>query len=99
MPVQDAQGRWISDDGLQYWDGTAWRPTGAQAGGRRGISALPAVLIGCGFALVIVLVLGIGAVVFVLNNQDFQRGFCDSWNNNADQQQTPCPFHPPPASP
>ena len=40
MPHQDAQGRWISDDGLQYWDGNAWRPTTAQAAPRRGISAV-----------------------------------------------------------
>ena len=76
MPKQDPQGRWISDDGLQYWDGAAWRPLGVQAA--RGVrSALPAVLIGCGFALVVVLVLTIGAAVFALNSPDFQRGFCN----------------------
>ena len=32
MPRQDAQGRWISDDGLQYWDGTAWREARALKG-------------------------------------------------------------------
>ncbi len=26
MPRQDAQGRWISDDGLQYWDRVHWPP-------------------------------------------------------------------------
>lgn len=26
MPSQDAQGRWISDDGRSYWDGAAWKP-------------------------------------------------------------------------
>lgn len=31
MPSQDAQGRWISDDGRSYWDGAAWRPLEAQA--------------------------------------------------------------------
>ena len=76
MPRQDAQGRWISDDGLQYWDGTAWRPVGVQAAPKRGISALPAVLIGCGFALVIVLVVGIGLTVFALNSPDFQLPRC-----------------------
>ena len=95
MPTQDAQGRWISDDGLQYWDGAAWRPIGAQAAPRRGISALPAVLIGCGFALVIVLVIGIGLTVFALNSPDFQRSFCNGWNSN-NSQNLDCPFHPSP---
>jgi hypothetical protein len=94
VPHQDAQGRWISDDGLQWWDGSSWQPIGVQVPARRGISALPAVLIGCGFALVIVIVLVVGGFVFAFNNQDFQRGFCDSWNNNTQNQGTPCPFHP-----
>ncbi|TMD12170.1 MAG: hypothetical protein E6I27_00815 [Chloroflexi bacterium] len=95
MPHQDAQGRWISDDGLQYWDGNAWRPTGAQAPARSGISAVPAVLIGCGFALVIVLLLGIGLVVFMFNSAEFQRGFCNGWLSGNNQNLT-CPFHPSP---
>lgn len=95
MPVQDAQGRWISDDGRLYWDGTAWRPIAAQAPARGGISALPAVLIGCGFALVIVLVLGIGLIVFAFSNPDFQRGFCNGWES-ANNQNLACPFHPTP---
>lgn len=92
MPHQDAQGRWISDDGLQYWDGTAWRPIGAQAAPPRG-SALPAILIGCGVALVIVLILGILGVFALVNNADFQRGFCNGYTNG-DPNLT-CPFHPP----
>ncbi len=95
MPKQDAQGRWISDDGLQYWDGAAWRPTGMQAPAKRGISALPAVLIGCGFALVIVLVLAIGLTVFALNNADFQRSFCNGWASD-NSSNLDCPFHPSP---
>jgi len=94
VPRQDAQGRWISDDGLQYWDGNAWRPIGAQAPPRRGISAVPAVLIGCGFALVIVLLLGIGLTVFMFNSADFQRGFCNGYTSG-DAKLT-CPFHPSP---
>jgi hypothetical protein len=97
MPHQDAQGRWISDDGLQYWDGNAWRPTGAQpppaTGGR---SAVPAVLIGCGFALVILLVLGIGLTVFAVSNPDFQRSFCNGWDQGANNPNLTCPFHPSP---
>ena len=93
MPTQDAQGRWISDDGLQYWDGAAWRPLGAQAQARRR-SAWPSVLIGCGFAVVVVIVLLIAAGVFMINNADFQRGFCNGYVNG-DPNMT-CPFHPSP---
>ena len=93
MPHQDAQGRWISDDGLQYWDGTAWRPTWQPPPKRGGVSALPAVLIGCGFALVVVIVLAIGGVVLV-NSGPFRQGFCNSWANNPQDAQTPCPLAP-----
>lgn len=93
MPHQDAQGRWISDDGLQYWDGTAWRPMWQPPQARSGISALPAVLIGCGFALVVVIVLAIGAVI-LFNSTTFRESFCNSWNNNAQDSQTPCPLAP-----
>jgi len=96
MPRQDAEGRWISDDGLQYWDGNAWRPVGAQAQGRRGISAVPSILIGCGFALVIVLVLGIGLTVLVFNNSDVQRSFCNGWETGNNSENLSCPFHPSP---
>jgi hypothetical protein len=95
MPRQDAQGRWISDDGQQYWDGTAWRPLGMQAAPRRGISALPAVLMGCGFALIVVLVLGIGFTVLLFNSADVQRGFCNGWSSG--DNNLACPFHPSPA--
>jgi hypothetical protein len=95
MPHQDAQGRWMSDDGLQYWDGTSWRPVGVAAQqGRRSV-ALPAVLIGCGFALVIGLVLVIGGI-FMVQSSSFQSGFCETWNNNPSEAGTPCPFHPSP---
>jgi len=93
VPRQDPQGRWVSDDGLQYWDGAAWRPLGAQApAGRR--SALPAILIGCGFALVVVVVLLIAGVVFAVNNTDVQRGFCNGYVNG--DPNVTCPFHPTP---
>ena len=93
MPHQDAQGRWISDDGLQYWDGTAWRPVWQQPPARSGVSALPAVLIGCGFALVVVIVLVIGGVILV-NSTTFRQSFCNTWNNNPQDSQTPCPLAP-----
>jgi hypothetical protein len=90
VPRQDPQGRWISDDGLQYWDGTAWRPLRAQL--PRTNSALPAVLIGCGFALVVGLVLTIGMGIVVFNSADFQRAYCNGYTrNNANNV---CPFHP-----
>jgi len=92
MPRQDANGTWISDDGLQYWDGSVWRPIGQPAAGR-GVSALPAVLIGCGFALVVVIVLVIGGVILV-NSTTFRQSICNSWNNNPQDSQTPCPLQP-----
>jgi hypothetical protein len=92
VPRQDAQGRWISDDGLQYWDGAAWRPLGAQSSARRS-SAVPAVLIGCGFLLVVLLVVGIGLTVLAFNSTEFQQAFCNGWANSASNN-TACPFHP-----
>ena len=64
---------------------------GGQAAARKN-SPLPAILIGCGFALVVVLALAIGSIVLIFNNAVFQRGFCNGWvNANANQA---CPFHP-----
>ena len=100
MPRQDAQGRWISDDGLFYWDGAAWRPLGVQtsavpgatqAPGKR--SVWPMVLIGCGLAAVVVLVIGIALTVLVVSNADFQRAFCNGWVNSSSNLS--CPFAKP----
>jgi hypothetical protein len=102
VPRQDAQGRWISDDGLFYWDGAAWRPLGVQpsaygATAPRQRSVWPVVLIGCGFAVVVVIVIGIALTVFAVSNADFQRAFCNGWtNSNANMA---CPFSPPSATP
>lgn len=93
MPHQDAQGRWLSDDGLQYWDGNAWRPITVQGSPKGRSVALPAILIGCGFALIVLIVLAIGGVVLV-NSNDFRQGFCQSWNNNPRDSATPCPLAP-----
>jgi hypothetical protein len=107
VPRQDAQGRWISDDGLSYWDGAAWRPLGSQpaawqepaAGGvypppaARGKSPWPAILIGCGIALIVVLVLGIVGVFALVSSPNFQRSFCNSFTNN--DPNAVCPFSPP----
>jgi hypothetical protein len=100
VPRQDAQGRWISDDGLSYWDGAAWRPVGGQPAPAGGYapppaarkSAWPACLIGCGIALLVVIVLGIVGVFALISNPDFQRSFCNSYTNS-DPNQT-CPFSP-----
>jgi hypothetical protein len=100
MPRQDAQGRWISDDGLSYWDGAAWRPLAGGppiAGGypppaARGKSPWPAILIGCGIALVVILVLGIVGVFALVSSPTFQRSFCNSYANTNPNQA--CPFSP-----
>jgi hypothetical protein len=106
MPRQDAQGRWISDDGLSYWDGAAWRPLGGQpaawqgtpAGGAypppapRGKSPWPAILIGCGIAALVVIVLGIAAVFAFFSNPDIQRSFCNGYTSS--DSNLVCPFHP-----
>ena len=93
MPRQDSLGRWISDDGHQYWDGAAWRPLGAQAP-KSGGSAFPAVAIGCGFALVLALVVVIGFTVLLLNSPGAQRSFCNGYTNG--EPGAACPFHPSP---
>jgi hypothetical protein len=101
VPRQDAQGHWISDDGLSYWDGAAWRPVGGQPPAAigytpppaaQGKSAWPAILIGCGIALLVVIVLGIVGVFALIGNPDFQRSFCNSYTTS-DSNQT-CPFSP-----
>jgi len=54
---------------------------------------VPAVLIGCGFVLVVVLVLVIGLTVLAFNSADFQHAFCNGWANSASGN-TACPLHP-----
>jgi hypothetical protein len=99
VPRQDAQGRWVSDDGLTYWDGAAWRPLGGQvpAGAYPAMpvprkSSWPAILVGCGIALFVVVVLGIVGVFALISSPDFQRSFCNSYTSS-DSNQT-CPFSP-----
>jgi hypothetical protein len=99
VPRQDAQGRWISDDGLSYWDGAVWRPIGSQPAAASGYAApakakspWPAILVGCGIALVAIIVLGIAGTFFFISSPDFQRSFCNSYTNS-DPNLT-CPFHP-----
>jgi hypothetical protein len=100
VPRQDAQGRWISDDGLSYWDGAAWRPVGGQpAAGTAypppavaGKSPWPAILIGCGIALVVVVVLAIVGVFALISTPTFQRSFCNSYTTT--DPNLVCPFSP-----
>jgi hypothetical protein len=99
VPRQDAQGRWISDDGLSYWDGAVWRPLGGQPVAPAGYpqpakakSPWPTILIGCGIALVVVIVLGIVGTFVLISSPDFQRSFCNSYTNS--DPNLACPFHP-----
>ena len=96
MPRQDAQGRWISDDGAQYWDGFAWRPLGMAAPARRGVSVAQPILIGTGFVLIVLLVLTLG-MVMMFRDPDAQRSFCNGWNRgeNHSTENLACPFSPP----
>jgi len=51
-------------------------------------------LIGCGFVLVVGLVLTIVTGIFVFNSADFQRAYCNGYTrSNANNV---CPFHPSP---
>jgi hypothetical protein len=68
---------------------------GAPAPARR--SPWVGILIGCGFALLLILVLGITCTVFVFNNKDFQRSFCSGYTGN--NPNLTCPFNVAPASP
>lgn len=102
-------GRWISDDGLFYWDGATWRPLGTQTqppgpasaytlpAEPRGRSPWPAILVGCAFIGVVVIVLAIVVVVLVVNNSDVQRSFCEGYTNN--NLNVYCPFSPRPLPP
>lgn len=53
MPQQDAQGRWVSDDGRLWWDGAAWRPLGAGPALRAERGSPVPYYIGMGCALVL----------------------------------------------
>jgi hypothetical protein len=59
----------------------------------KGKSPWPAILIGCGIALVVVLVLGIVGVFAVISNPGFQRSFCNSYTSS--DPNLVCPFTPP----
>lgn len=94
MPRQDAFGRWITDDAMFYWDGNAWRPLATQAPPRRGVSVAQPILIGAGFVLAIILVLGIG-IVILFQNPEMQQSFCNGWNSGGNgSENIACPFHP-----
>jgi hypothetical protein len=61
----------------------------------QGRSPWPGILIGCGIAAAMVLVLLIIGSVLMVNSPDFQRGFCRSYTK--DNPNVTCPFHPSPA--
>jgi hypothetical protein len=58
----------------------------------KGRSPWAGILIGCGIALLVVIVLGIIGVFALLSNSEFQRGFCNGFTSS-DSNQT-CPFSP-----
>ena len=99
MPHQDGYGRWISDDGRAYWDGTAWQaiPTAVpyvpSSQMRQGSGARPW-LIGCGIALLLGILLSVGCGAWLVNDPSFQRGYCDGYTNHG-QNSNVCPFNPP----
>ena len=97
MPRQDAFGRWISDDGLFYWDGNAWRPVAPQGPARRGVSVAQPLLIGAGFVVLVVVVVVVGLVV-LFQNPVMQQSFCNGWSSGQENSDNSlaCPFHPSP---
>lgn len=54
---------------------------------------MPAVLIGCGFGVLIIVILLIGGVI-LFNSSDFRGSFCAQWANNPRDAATPCPLAP-----
>ena len=97
MPRQDAQGRWYSDDGTEYWDGVAWRPVGTQVAVTKKPSAVAPIILGVGFTVVVVLVVGVAGLVLMFSNSDIQRSFCNGWSRGQSNstENLSCPFHPP----
>ena len=76
-----------------------WRPLGGQAVApaayaqpAKAKSPWPTILIGCGIALVVVIVLGIVGTFALISSPDFQRSFCNSYTNS--DPNLACPFHP-----
>jgi len=55
-------------------------------------SPWPAILVGCGIALIVVIVLAIAGIFALLSSPDFQRSFCNSYTNS--NPNLTCPFHP-----
>jgi hypothetical protein len=56
-------------------------------------SPWPAILIGCAFVAVVLVVLAVGGIVLMFSNADVQRSFCNGYVSG-DANLT-CPFHPP----
>jgi hypothetical protein len=95
MPIVDAYGRWLSDDGRLFWNGQAWQPIGPTVAPRRR-SLVPLVLGIGGAFLVLVLLTGVCTVAMV-NSPEFQHSYynsyCKSYGDRHPDQ--PCPLDSP----
>jgi hypothetical protein len=54
-------------------------------------------VIGVGFTVVVVVILGIVGIVLMFSNADIQRSFCNGWSRGESNsaENLSCPFHPP----
>ena len=69
-------GRQLSEDGLWWWDGTRWQPTGVAAPpSHRGGSPWPWVAAGCGAAILVVVILGAAGFYAISHGAGFTRGY------------------------
>jgi hypothetical protein len=72
MPRQDAQGRWISDDGNLWWTGSSWERLPAKAGSRPEGSELPYLVgAGCAILLLALVLMGVCTTI-VAQSPSFQ---------------------------
>jgi hypothetical protein len=72
MPLKNAQGRWISDDGRYYWNGTAWQSFSGQPQPfiqpfnlpppAEGSAPWPVVLVGLAVVVIVVVSVAIGLI-------------------------------------
>lgn len=64
MPRQDAEGRWISDDGRFWWDGGTWQPLPARTPARERSSQLPYYIgMGCALLLLVLVLMAVCTTV------------------------------------
>jgi hypothetical protein len=95
MPVVDAYGRWLSDDGRLLWNGQAWQPIVPAVAPRR--RSLVPLLLGIGGAFVALILLFGVCTYAMVNSPEFQRGYyngyCKSYADRHPDQ--PCPLNSP----